>query len=175
MELAEKIKIRRKQKGISQKELADRIGVAQATINKIENGNTKNTSVEIAFKIAKALDENVYDLFGDGITEDSSRNKNQFELEKQSKQLILVNYVLQTMQDIKHYNELSINENLSEEERKKYKKWSLNVNEGLLQSLKIYKEAKTIDSADILRIINYYPTWPEWKDFMTEIKYLLTD
>ncbi len=65
MELAEKIKTLRKQKGISQKELADLVGVAQASINKLEKGNTINPNVNIALKIAEVLETDIYELFSD--------------------------------------------------------------------------------------------------------------
>ena len=50
-----KIKDRREQLGISQKELASRCEIAQSTLCDIEKGRSK-PSIDTALKIAKALD-----------------------------------------------------------------------------------------------------------------------
>ena len=50
-----KIKDRREQLGISQKELASRCEIAQSTLCDIEQGRSK-PSIDTALKIAKALD-----------------------------------------------------------------------------------------------------------------------
>lgn len=63
MEIKDKLKAARAVKKITQKELAGLVGVTQATITKIETGETKNPSVDIALKIAQALGEDVYRLF----------------------------------------------------------------------------------------------------------------
>lgn len=49
------IKGRREQLGISQKELAEKCGIAQSTMCDIEQGRCK-PSIDTALKIAKALD-----------------------------------------------------------------------------------------------------------------------
>lgn len=64
MEQNGKIKFLRKQIGLSQKELADKTGVAQATINKLENGSTANPQIDIAIKLSRVLNSNVYEIFG---------------------------------------------------------------------------------------------------------------
>lgn len=49
------IKNKRIEKGISQRELARKIGVDNATLLKIENGKTKKPNIKIMFKICKEL------------------------------------------------------------------------------------------------------------------------
>lgn len=78
MDISKKIKQLRQSKKISQKELASTIGVTQATITKIESGITKNTSVDIAIKIAVALDTSVYELFGDDGFINKTEEQNKF-------------------------------------------------------------------------------------------------
>jgi len=65
MKTSEKIKIARKSKGFTQKELAIKVGAAQATINKIESDEIKNPSFDLAIKIAAALETDVFNLFSD--------------------------------------------------------------------------------------------------------------
>ena len=70
MKTSEKIKSARKRKGLTQKQLAEIVGAATATINKIEADDTKDTSIKntsfnLAVKIATALECNVFELFGD--------------------------------------------------------------------------------------------------------------
>lgn len=50
-------------KGWSQAMLARRAGVARSTICELENGNITNPSLEVAFKICKALNLKVEDVF----------------------------------------------------------------------------------------------------------------
>lgn len=50
-------------KGWSQAALARRSGVAKTTICEIENGNISNPSVEIAYKLSKALNVDVWEIF----------------------------------------------------------------------------------------------------------------
>lgn len=74
MKTSEKVRLARKAKGMTQKELANCVGAAQATINKIESDSDtgiKNTSFELAVKIASALEVDVFSLFGD----ESIKNK----------------------------------------------------------------------------------------------------
>lgn len=52
----------RKRKGISQQELADRVGCRRETIGKLEKGRY-NPSLRLAMDVAKELDATVYDLF----------------------------------------------------------------------------------------------------------------
>lgn len=61
-QLGEKIQRVRKNKGITQEELADRVGVQMTTISNIERGAT-DTSVYTIFKIALALKIHIKELF----------------------------------------------------------------------------------------------------------------
>lgn len=53
----------RKAKGLSQTELAEAVGIKQATVSRIEKG-VNNPSLDVAEKIAVALGVNVVELFG---------------------------------------------------------------------------------------------------------------
>lgn len=59
----EKLKQARIVKGLSQIDLAKRIGVSRQTINMIENG-AYNPTIELCIKICKELDVTLNDLFG---------------------------------------------------------------------------------------------------------------
>lgn len=52
----------RKRKGITQIELADRVGCRRETIGKLEAGRY-NPSLKLAMDIARELDTTVYELF----------------------------------------------------------------------------------------------------------------
>jgi len=54
-ELGEKIKNLRKEKGISQEELAKKSGISRATLSKLENGNLTKISVATFDKILGVL------------------------------------------------------------------------------------------------------------------------
>ena len=56
------IRDRRKEKGVSQEELAKKCGVSRQTVNAIEN-NKYDPTLELAFKLALALDTTVDHLF----------------------------------------------------------------------------------------------------------------
>ena len=62
MSIQNRIRSLRFEKGMTQEELAIRVGVSRQTIMSIENGNT-NPSVLLAFKVAKALDAQITDVF----------------------------------------------------------------------------------------------------------------
>jgi ribosome-binding protein aMBF1 (putative translation factor) len=55
-DLGDKVRSRREQLGLSQVELADRIGTTQPRISQIERGATMQLSVLMLFRIAEALD-----------------------------------------------------------------------------------------------------------------------
>jgi transcriptional regulator with XRE-family HTH domain len=55
----------RKQKGMSQEELAEKASVSRAIISGLETGNIKVTTTETLLKIAKALNMKVSDIFFD--------------------------------------------------------------------------------------------------------------
>lgn len=61
-EIMNRIKEYRKQQGVSQAELAKRVGVARQTINLIEN-TTYNPSLELCINIAKELQTDLNTLF----------------------------------------------------------------------------------------------------------------
>lgn len=52
----------RKQKNLTQEELALAVGVSRVHISKIENGNGK-CSLDVLYAIAKKLDVNINDIF----------------------------------------------------------------------------------------------------------------
>jgi transcriptional regulator with XRE-family HTH domain len=60
--LAENIKTFRKQRGISQEELARKAGVTYSTLIKLESGSNKNPTVKTLQQIAQALDVTLDDL-----------------------------------------------------------------------------------------------------------------
>ena len=61
----EKLKDLRDYHGISQRELARRIGVGKTTISEIERGDRLPT-VLTAIRMARALDTTVEEIWGDG-------------------------------------------------------------------------------------------------------------
>jgi DNA-binding XRE family transcriptional regulator len=86
MKTSEKIKSARKRKGLTQKQLAEIVGAATATINKIEADDTKDTSIKnasfnLAVKIAAALECNVFELFGDETLKNEPLNVSGNELD----------------------------------------------------------------------------------------------
>jgi transcriptional regulator with XRE-family HTH domain len=78
-----RIKEIRKNNKITQTELAEKIGVTQAAVAKIEANTNNSLSVDMALKIAGALDTNIYELFGEEV--DKPQNRNIKELEKELK------------------------------------------------------------------------------------------
>ena len=60
--LANSLKERRAELGLTQAELADRVGVTRKTVNTVENGVFVPSTI-LALKLAKALDRTVEDLF----------------------------------------------------------------------------------------------------------------
>lgn len=58
-----KIKMRRIELRIKQKDLASNIGVSQQYLGKLENGKVTNPSRDLMIKISKALNANVQELF----------------------------------------------------------------------------------------------------------------
>ena len=88
--LGDNIKALRKQKGISQEELASRIHVVRQTISKGE----KNLSVPDAAmiqKIAEELDITVNELLGGEIKQDEDRDKIVEQLVRINEQLVIRN------------------------------------------------------------------------------------
>lgn len=60
--LANRLKERRAELGLTQAELAERVGVTRKTVNTVENG-VFTPSATLAIKLAKALDVSVEQLF----------------------------------------------------------------------------------------------------------------
>lgn len=75
------IKYLRNTKGISQQELADKVGIDRSTISRIEN-NEIETTVDNAIKIADAFDIPLYDLVGKDLKNNSSLEPTEEDLKK---------------------------------------------------------------------------------------------
>jgi transcriptional regulator with XRE-family HTH domain len=58
-----KIKEKRKEKNMTQEELAAKSGVSRATISGLENGTVRATSSKTLVKLARALDTTVDQIF----------------------------------------------------------------------------------------------------------------
>lgn len=58
-----KIKEKRKEKKMTQEELAAKSGVSRATISGLENGTVRATSSKTLVKLARALDTTVDQIF----------------------------------------------------------------------------------------------------------------
>jgi transcriptional regulator with XRE-family HTH domain len=61
--IGKKIKVLRVQNGLSLKELGSLIGLSDTAILKIENGKTKNITIEIGKELAKAFNISFNELF----------------------------------------------------------------------------------------------------------------
>ena len=62
MQFTTKMQEYRKRAGLSQQELADRVGCRRETIGKLEAGKY-NPSLKLAMDVSRELDASVYDLF----------------------------------------------------------------------------------------------------------------
>jgi putative transcriptional regulator len=60
--LANRLKERRSELGLTQAELAERVGVTRKTVNTVENGVFTPSTI-LALKLAEALDRTVEQLF----------------------------------------------------------------------------------------------------------------
>lgn len=69
MQIGEKIRLMRKRRRFTKKELAEKAGISSYYVNKLEEGKS-NPSIEIVDKLAKALNINI-DYFTRGILDDS--------------------------------------------------------------------------------------------------------
>ena len=78
MEIGKKIKTMRKQKVLTQKELAQKLGVSQQMINQYEN-NSSNLTFETLQKIATALDVSINELIDESGTNDYEILKDNFD------------------------------------------------------------------------------------------------
>jgi transcriptional regulator with XRE-family HTH domain len=62
MALADRIKLRRQEKGISAAELARRAEISKGYLSEIENGVTPRPSADVLYRIASALETTMADL-----------------------------------------------------------------------------------------------------------------
>jgi transcriptional regulator with XRE-family HTH domain len=62
--MSKQIKKLREARGLTQVELAGKVGVTQVYISSLESGVRKNPSLELLGKLAKALKTNVAELLG---------------------------------------------------------------------------------------------------------------
>ena len=60
-----RIRLLRAEKGWSQAELADRVGVSRNSINSVENGKF-DPSLPLAFRIARLFERPIEEVFDDG-------------------------------------------------------------------------------------------------------------
>ena len=58
-----KLKVRRIEKGLKQKELADKVGITAQYLYFLESGKSKNPSASVMKRLAAVLDDSVEDLF----------------------------------------------------------------------------------------------------------------
>jgi DNA-binding Xre family transcriptional regulator len=65
MSIGEIVKERRKAKKLNQTELAEKAGITQATVSRLESGKEDNTTIENLRSIAAALSCSVVDLLPD--------------------------------------------------------------------------------------------------------------
>ncbi|QDX94706.1 XRE family transcriptional regulator [Brevibacillus laterosporus] len=83
MKLGEKIRVYRKNRDLTAKELAEKAGIAQSSISDIENEKT-SPSVETLYKILSALEVDIGYFFNTGI---SNLHPNLIELIEIAKEL----------------------------------------------------------------------------------------
>lgn len=125
MEMKDKLKNARISKGLTQLQLSEKVGAAQASINKLESGKIKNPSFELAVKIANTLETNVFEIFGNENIKNYTPKTN--ESEKDQLKLLAV-YALEKYVDTKiYFRQLEYDEKLSPEEH-----WNIH-NEFLIQ------------------------------------------
>ena len=77
--LNKNIKHLRNIKGISQQDLADKVGIDRSTISRIEN-NEIETTIDNALKISDVLDVPIDDLLNKDLTNDANYSFDKFEL-----------------------------------------------------------------------------------------------
>ena len=58
-----KLKLKRIEKGFTQCELAEKIGVSRYSLSALERGKVKNTNLEVNKKISEILETPVQELF----------------------------------------------------------------------------------------------------------------
>ena len=72
--VGDKIKLKRRELGMTQQKLADLVGISRIEINKIENNKVPNLRAGTAFSIAKALKVSMDFLFCDECLENEPVN-----------------------------------------------------------------------------------------------------
>jgi DNA-binding XRE family transcriptional regulator len=82
MELKDKLKKARLNRGLTQMQLSNLVGAAQATINKLELGQIKNPSFELAIKIANVLEVDIFETFATESLMNELSKPNNSEIEK---------------------------------------------------------------------------------------------
>ncbi|MCL7422778.1 MAG: helix-turn-helix domain-containing protein [Methylobacter sp.] len=65
MQIGDRIKRKRLERGLVQKELESRSGVTQSMISKVEGGSAENVSIDVLRRLAKALNCPLIDLLPD--------------------------------------------------------------------------------------------------------------
>jgi transcriptional regulator with XRE-family HTH domain len=65
MQIGDRIKRKRLERGLVQKELENRSGVTQSMISKVEGGSAENVSIDVLRRLAKALNCPLIDLLPD--------------------------------------------------------------------------------------------------------------
>ncbi len=79
MSIGERLRQRRTDLGLSQRELAKRIGVRQATISDIESGRQKETSTGVARRLAFELGVTLDWLIGPHVRAEGSVEEEEME------------------------------------------------------------------------------------------------
>jgi len=112
MEIKDRLKKARLIKGLTQLQLSAMVGAAQATINKLESGQIKNPSYELAVKIANALGEDVNTLFGD---ESIKNTASILETEKDKLKALALHALEVYFSNEVFFNGMTVDENSTEE------------------------------------------------------------
>lgn len=94
MKIGDRIKYFRLQKGMTQKRLAEEVGLAEITIRQYE-ANKREPKDEIIRKLVKALDVNIHQLIDDSVGNESIK----FEKELISDNPVLKTYVRTNLTD----------------------------------------------------------------------------
>jgi transcriptional regulator with XRE-family HTH domain len=84
MNRLEKIKQFRKQKNLSQAQIAESIGISQAAFAKIESGETKSITIEVGKGIAIALGIPFYEIFDIEPSKENSEQIEKLKIENES-------------------------------------------------------------------------------------------
>lgn len=175
MDLLNNIKKIRLAKGYSQEYMANKLNIATVNYGKIERGITQMT-IDKLQSISEILETDIVLLFSESlsISENSvgfvrvSPNK-----EKESKFSILVNLVQSELSQASLLTELSSNEKLSEKERLTYRIQKENIQDGLFNTFKIFKEQGIIDNKDIKKLVETNPGFSMWQNFVAPLKKLI--